>query len=87
MIACMPGRSLSHVQLPVTPWTVIRRAPLSLELNSPGKNTGAGGHALLQGTFLTHGSNPSSGRQVIHHEHHLGSRKANVKSMEKPLKR
>ena len=26
--------------------------------NSPGKNTGAGGHALLQGIFLTHELNP-----------------------------
>ena len=87
MIAGMPGRSLSHVRLPVTPWTVIRRAPLSLELNSPGKNVGVGGHAFLQGIFPTHRSNPSSGRQVIHYEHHLGSRKTNVRSMEKPLKR
>ena len=26
----------------------------------PDKNTGAGGHALLQGIFLTQGSNPAS---------------------------
>ena len=37
---------LSHVWLFVTPW------------NSPGKNTGVGSHALLQGLFQTQGSNP-----------------------------
>ena len=26
--------------------------------NSPGKHTGVGSHALLQGIFLTEGSNP-----------------------------
>ena len=26
--------------------------------DSPGKNTGVGGHAFLQGIFLTHGPNP-----------------------------
>ena len=30
----------------------------SVRGNSPGKNTGVGGHALLQGIFLTQGSNP-----------------------------
>ena len=38
----------SRVQLFVTPWT----------LDSSGKNTGAGCHALLQGIFLTQGLNP-----------------------------
>ena len=28
--------------------------------DSPGKNTGVGGHALLQGVFPTQGSNPVS---------------------------
>ena len=36
----------SHVRLFVTPW------------NSPGKNTGAGSHSLLQGIFPIQGSNP-----------------------------
>ena len=31
----------------------------SVHGNSPGKNTGAGCHALLQGTFPTQGSNPN----------------------------
>ena len=30
----------------------------SVHGNSPGKNTGVGCHALLQGIFLTQGSNP-----------------------------
>ena len=45
----------SHVQLCVTPWTVARQTPLSTD--SPGKSTGVGCHFLLQGIFLTQGSN------------------------------
>ena len=37
----------------VTPWTVACQAPLSV-----GFPTGVGCHALLQGIFLTQGSNP-----------------------------
>ena len=39
----------------VTPWTVAHQAPLSMD--SPGKNTGVGCHALLQGIFQTQGLN------------------------------
>ena len=39
-----------------TLWTVTAR--LLCPWNSPGKNTGVGCHALLQGIFLTQGSNP-----------------------------
>ena len=39
----------------VTPWTIARQAPLSMD--SPGKNTGVGCHFLLQGIFLTQESN------------------------------
>ena len=49
---------LSHfscVQLCVTLWTVACQVPLSM--NSTGKNTGVGCHFLLQGIFLTQGSN------------------------------
>ena len=46
----------SHVLLFATPWTVACQAPLST--GSPGKNTGVGCHALLQGIFPTQGSNP-----------------------------
>ena len=48
--------SLSHVQLFVTPWTVARQAPLSMDF--PGKNTGVGCHFFLQRIFQTQGSNP-----------------------------
>ena len=44
-----------HAWLFATPWTVARQAPLSVD--SPGKNTGVGCHFLLQGVFLTQGSN------------------------------
>ena len=39
----------------VTPWTVARQAPLSMEF--PSKNTGVSCHFLLQGIFLTPGLN------------------------------
>ena len=38
-----------------TPWTVALQAPLSMDF--PGKNAGVGCHFLLQGIFLTQGSN------------------------------
>ena len=50
---------LSHfspVRLFATPWSVAHQAP-ALPWNSPGKNTGVGCHALLQGIFPTQGSN------------------------------
>ena len=50
------ARSLSGVQLFVTPWTVTCQAPLSMDSSS--KNTGVGCHFLLQGIFLIKGSNP-----------------------------
>ena len=45
----------NYVQLFVVSWTVAHQAPLSMD--SPGKNTGVGCHFLLQGVFLTQGSN------------------------------
>ena len=42
--------------LSATLWTVVHQA--SLLWDSPGKNTGVGCHALLQGIFPTQGSNP-----------------------------
>ena len=50
---------LSHsvVSDSATPWTVAHQAPL-VHGDSPGKNTGLGCHALLQGLFPTQGSNP-----------------------------
>ena len=55
---------LSHVWFFVTPWTVAHQSPW----NSPGKNTGVGCHVLLQGLFLTQGSNPSlqHWRQILY---------------------
>ena len=43
--------------------------------DAPGKNTGVGCHALLQGTFPTQGSNPglSHFRQILYHLSHWGS--------------
>ena len=45
----------SCVQLFPTPWTVAPGAPLCMEF--PSKDTGVGCHFLLQGVFLTQGSN------------------------------
>ena len=44
--------ALSRVWLCVTPWT-----RLLCPWDSPGKNTGVGCHLLLQGVFMTQGSN------------------------------
>ena len=43
--------------------------------DSPGKNTGVGCHALLQGIFPTQGSNPGlpQCRQILYHLSHQGS--------------
>ena len=49
-------KSLSHVRLFATPWTVTYQAPLSIGF--PGKNTGVSCHFLLEGIFLTQGLNP-----------------------------
>ena len=51
--ACALSR-FSCIQLFVTPWTVALQAG-----DSPGKNTGVGFHALLQGIFPTQVSNPN----------------------------
>ena len=50
--------ALSRAQLFVTPWTVPTK--LLCPWNSPDKNTGMGCHFLLQGIFLTQGSNQLS---------------------------
>ena len=43
--------------------------------DSPGKNTGVGCHALLQGIFPTQGSNPGllHSRQILYQLRHQGS--------------
>ena len=48
---------LSHVRLFATPWTVALPG-FSVHGDSPGKNTGMGCHAHLQGIFPTQGLNP-----------------------------
>ena len=67
-------KSLSHVQLFVTPWT---------PWDFPGKSTGVGCHFLLQGIFPTQGSNPGllHCRQTLYHLSHQGSsqKKGNMK--------
>ena len=52
----LTAQLLSRVRCFATPWTVAPQAPLSWD--SPGRNTGVGCHALLQGIFLTQGSHP-----------------------------
>ena len=53
----MGVKLLSCARLFATPWTVAHQAPSHL-WDSPGKYTGVGCHALLQGIFLTQGWNP-----------------------------
>ena len=47
--------------------------------NSPGKSAGVGSHSLLQGIFLTQGSNPglSHCRQILYHLSHHAHLKIN----------
>ena len=49
----------------------------SIHGDSPGKNTGVGCHALLQGIFPTQGSNPGllHCRRILYHLSHQGSRR------------
>ena len=51
-------QSLSCVRLSVTLWTVAHQ--VLCPWDSPGKNTGVGHHAVLQGIFPTQGWNPVS---------------------------
>jgi len=53
-VLCLVSQSCSTL---CDPWIVACQAPLSMEI-SPGKNTGVGCHALLQGIFPTEGLNP-----------------------------
>ena len=66
-------QSFSRIQLFATPRTVAHQAPCC-PWNSPGKNTGVGGHFLLQRIFPIQGSNPGllHCRQILYHlSHHL----------------
>ena len=69
MCACVLS-CFSHVLLLTTLWTVACQAPVSMEFSN--KNTGVGCHFLLQGIFLTQGSNPRllhllHCRQILYH--------------------
>ena len=80
MQVCMLSHS-SYVWLFVTLWTVVHQAPLSMD--SPGKNTRVGFHALLQGIFLTRGWNPClwyllHGRQLLYLWCNLRSPKTSI---------
>ena len=52
-IACVCAWLLSCVQLFATPWTACSLPSSSVHGDPPGKNTGVGRHALLQGNFPT----------------------------------
>ena len=52
-----------------TPWNIACQAPCPR--NSPDKNTVVGCHFLLQGIYLTQGSNP--GLLILYHLSHQGS--------------
>ena len=60
-------QSLSHVQLFVTPWTIVHQAPPPMEL--PRQEYWNGSHSLLLGIFLTQGSNTAllHCRQILYH--------------------
>ena len=81
--ACMLNR-FSRVRLLATIWTVgLQPARLFCPWDFPGKNSGVGYCALLQGIFPTHRSNPTTsnciGRRVLYHQCHLGSPSPMVK--------
>ena len=58
-------KSLSHVWLFVTTWTIAYQVPLSWDF--PGKSTGVGCHFLFQGIFQTQGLNLG----LLHHRQSL----------------
>ena len=47
--------TLCHKESRAKPWTIVHQAPRAC--NFPGKNTGVNHHFILQGIFLTQGSN------------------------------
>ena len=57
------------------PWAIAPSSGLFVHGDSPGKNTGVGCHALLQGIFPTQGSNPGIPhcRQILHKLSNQGS--------------
>ena len=73
IVAMFQSSSFSHVRLlqPHGLWP----ARLLCPWNSPDKNTGEDSHSILQGMFLTQGSNPVLLylRQILYHLSHQGS--------------
>ena len=65
--------SLSRVQLLANPWTVAHQAPLSIGFSK--LDSGADCHSLIQGIFLTQGSNPGflHCRRILYHLSHQGT--------------
>ena len=63
-------------------WPVDDRSPQAplCPRDSPGKNTGVGCRALLQGIFPTRGTNLGlpRGRRILYHLSHQGSTKSDV---------
>ena len=74
MSACVHAKSLQSC---LTLWDTMDHSLLvsSLLCDSPGKNTGVGCHALLQGIFPTRGYNPGLPhcRRILYHLSHQGS--------------
>ena len=66
-------KSLSHVQLFATPWTVAYHALLSMEFSR--QEYWSGCHFLLQVVFLTQGSNPG----LLHY--FMANRRGKVKAV------
>ena len=80
MLGCM----LNHPVISDFLWPHrLQPARLLYHGDPPGKNTGVGCHALLQGIFPAQGLNPGllHCRQILHHMSHQGSPKYMIKYM------
>jgi len=66
-------KSLSRVRLFAAPWIIVYHT--SPSMGFPGKSTRVGCHFLLQGIFLTQGSNPGLPhcRQTLYALSHQGN--------------
>ena len=72
----LPASLFSHIRLLVTPWTAAHQAPLSMGFSR--QEYWSGLPRPPPGDLPDPGITPTSftspaGRQVLHHEHHLGS--------------
>ena len=72
---CAVTVSLSLVPLFVIPWTIYSPPGSSVHGDSPGRNSGVGFYALLQGIFPSQGSNPGLPHclQILYCLSHQGS--------------